>query len=360
MTAERTGDHRNISLQALRGIAACAVVVHHAAGFTSLRAGAPWLAQLFGGQLGFYGVLVFFVLSGYLMEGAVRRYDAKTFALHRFARLYPTYWVICAVFFLVQSFRMGAWESIPWNALTLLPLGDVARPLAVEWTLVYEVFFYFVCALLCFWRRVYLVFNLVWLAIVATAVLKYSQSGQLTIDHVPFNAWNVAFICGGLAGRVNRSIKSSDGSLLCLAGIALLLLGQLVDAVANLFLLAPGTACLLLALVRSESRLTRSPGLVLRALFLLGECSYGLYLAHCLAIQIALQYVSPARLMNPISVFVGMIGVGLTVGLLAGGMDVILYRRLKSWIDRRIRSPVSVPTITALQQDAESGVKANA
>jgi peptidoglycan/LPS O-acetylase OafA/YrhL len=337
----RTGsDHRNISLQALRGLAACSVMVYHAAYFTTLRTGAAWLDQVFSGKLGFYGVLVFFVLSGYLMEGAIRRYDARTFALHRFVRIYPTYWLLCAGFFAVQAVRTGALAPIPWKALNLLPLGEMSRPLAVEWTLLYEVFFYFICTLLCVWPRALLPGFLIWLGIVAIAVFGFGQfgtTGQPTFVQIPFSAWNVAFICGALAGQLQRSSANLNPAWLLLGGIALILLGQLAAPVVDFFLLAPGTACIVLALVLPQPSEAKPPGLVKRALFVVGECSYGLYLSHSLGIQIAMQYVPASRWSQPISIFVGMLGVGLTLGLITGSMDILLYRTLKRWIDTHLR-----------------------
>jgi peptidoglycan/LPS O-acetylase OafA/YrhL len=99
---------RSMPLQALRGLAAVSVAIYHAAHFTAQRTGAAWLEQVFSGRLGLYGVLAFFVLSGYLMEAAVRRYDAGSFLLHRFLRLYPTYWLIFLGYFLLQG---GGWGS---------------------------------------------------------------------------------------------------------------------------------------------------------------------------------------------------------------------------------------------------------
>jgi len=343
VTRNPGGANRDISLQALRGIAACCVLVYHAAHFTGIRTGAPWLEELFISRFGFYGVLVFFVLSGFLMESAIRRYDAKTFALHRFARLYPTYWLIFAGFFLAQSVRAGAWGEIPWKALTLLPLGEMPRPLGVEWTLLYEVFFYMVCTLLCIWRRAYLPVMVVWLFVVAIAVFFYRQFGttmQPTFAEIPFSAMNVAFICGGLAGHLNRRVTTLDPGGLWLGGLALVLLAKLVVSGADMFLTAPGLACMILALVRGHRADTRPPGLPMRALFLLGECSYGIYLAHLLGLQAALLHVPADRLSQPGSLFVGIIGAGLAVGLLAGVVDVMLYRRLKSWIDRGARQRV--------------------
>ena len=327
-----------MSLQALRGVAASAVMIYHAAHFTALKTGAAWLELVFSGRLGFYGVLVFFVLSGFLMEGAVRRYDAKTFLMHRFARLYPTYWLLFLGLFLVQSIRLHAWETIPWAALTLLPLGEMARPLHVEWTLLYEVFFYAVCAALCLWRRVNLIVLLLWLGVVAYAVFERNQFGtamQPTLIQIPFSAWNVGFICGSLAGFANRSFRSIEPGTLWLCGLALILLGELANPGAQLFLAGPGVACIVVALVRTPRDESERVGLGMRILFLLGEYSYGLYLAHSLSIQIVLQYVPEPRLAEPVAVFAGMIGVGLAVGIVAGSIDVRLYRFLKSRIDAR-------------------------
>jgi exopolysaccharide production protein ExoZ len=334
------GANRDISLQALRGIAACCVLVYHAAHFTAIRTGAPWLEELFISRFGFYGVLVFFVLSGFLMESAIRRYDAKTFALHRFARLYPTYWLICACFFLAKSVRAGAWVEIPWKTLTLLPLGEMSRPLGVEWTLLYEVFFYMVCTLLCVWRRAHLPVMVVWLFVVAIAVFFYRQFGttmQPTFAEIPFSAMNVAFICGGLAGHLNRRLTTLDPGALWLGGLALIMLAKLAATGPDMFLTAPGITCVILALVRGHRADARPPGVFMRALFLLGECSYGIYLAHVLTVQVVLQYVPADGWSLPGAVFVGVTFAGLTVGLLAGGVDVMLYRSLKAWIDRRVR-----------------------
>ena len=328
------GGSRNISLQALRGAAACSVMIYHASHFTTQKTGALWLEEAFSSRLGLYGVLVFFVLSGFLMEGAVRRYDATTFVLHRFVRLYPTYWVLFFLFFLIQSFRIGTWDVVPWKALTLLPLGEMFRPLHAEWTLLYEVFFYAICAVACVWKRVYPPVLLVWLTIVAVAFFAFGQYGtsmQPTLLQIPFSVWNVGFICGSLGGIRNRSKWRSDPALLWLAGVSLVLLGELAMPGTKLFLAGPGFTCIVVALVRAP-RMTE-PGIGMRVMFLLGEYSYGLYLAHALSIQLVLVYLPASLWSQPVAVFAGMIGVGLGVGILAGSIDVALYGVLKNRID---------------------------
>ncbi len=93
---------------------------------------------------------------------------------------------------------------------------------------------------------------------------------------------------------------------------------------------------MLLALVRAP-RSDRPPGLATQSMFLVGECSYGLYLVHPMAIQIALQYVPASLIAQPVPLFAAMLGVALSAGLITGTLDVMLYRGLKTRVDRLVR-----------------------
>lgn len=348
-TSARESNSRNMGLQALRGLAAGSVVIYHAAHYTNARLNAPWLEDIFNGNFGYYGVLVFFVLSGFLMESSVRRYDARTFLLHRIARLYPTYWAIYLCVFLAQAIRLHSFESIPWESLSLLPLGPRNVPLGVEWTMVYEVFFYALCTLLCFRRRWFPWVALIWLAIVLVAVFQYAQYGtemQPTIWQIPFSLWNVGFICGALAGVANRLRRLPSTEQLWLIGLALILVGFAAGVAYRMFFAGPGIACIVIALSRKPASDATNPSRSLRTLSLLGEYSYGMYLAHVMSIGIVLQFIPVSA--DPLHIYVAMLGVGLTTGIAAGMLDVALYRRLKTWIDSRFASADrAVPNVTA-------------
>lgn len=140
--------HRIVELDALRGIAAILVVLYH---FT---AG-------FGGEFGWklsqplitfksaqIGVAIFFVISGFVILMTLERcVTAKDFAVSRFARLYPTFWV-CA---LMTAALIGVSGFNPFhlnlagfvgtlsmaNGLTSLPYIDPSY-----WTLTRELTFY--------------------------------------------------------------------------------------------------------------------------------------------------------------------------------------------------------------------------
>lgn len=93
------------SLQAARAIAALCVVLYHASVYLEkIRGVADMHAIAGGGRLGTYGVITFFVISGYLMADLVKRYESTAFLVHRLVRIYPIYWLCVAgstIFFAV-------------------------------------------------------------------------------------------------------------------------------------------------------------------------------------------------------------------------------------------------------------------
>lgn len=101
---------RIIGLDGLRGIACIGVLVLHVSSHYS-----PTVTQTFKIGIGGQGLIVFFALSGFLLylpyvnaiakdRDALKLPDTKTFALHRFLRVFPGYLAI----FLICSFLLRA------------------------------------------------------------------------------------------------------------------------------------------------------------------------------------------------------------------------------------------------------------
>ena len=93
-------------IEALRGVAAMAVVVHHSWALSKdpadLRGPQLPLHQFVAG-LGLWGVLLFFMLSGYLLSDTfwrAERADLRVYAVRRFFRIAPAYYVNVAILFL--------------------------------------------------------------------------------------------------------------------------------------------------------------------------------------------------------------------------------------------------------------------
>jgi peptidoglycan/LPS O-acetylase OafA/YrhL len=140
------------NVQALRGAACLLVVVYHAAGaeagyglgFNPLRP-VRWV--------GFAGVDLFFVLSGFIIAATARADLGRPARLPRFLfrrawRIYPPYWAALAVGVGVYAalspdsvFRPG-WAGELAEAVALVPQHGVCRFLPVSWTLGYELAFY--------------------------------------------------------------------------------------------------------------------------------------------------------------------------------------------------------------------------
>lgn len=157
---------RYVLIDALRGVAACAVMLYHFTG-GDLR---PGLTRLFGEAVlralheGWLGVQVFFVLSGFVIANTIGDRlltpgDAVRFALRRQVRLDPPYWVSLGLAVFVPwltralGYRGRPPPSLKVIGAHLLYLQELLRLPTLQpvyWTLAIEVQFYMVfVAALC-------------------------------------------------------------------------------------------------------------------------------------------------------------------------------------------------------------------
>ncbi|MFG1750628.1 acyltransferase family protein [Streptosporangium sandarakinum] len=130
-------------LDALRGLAAVAVLLEHLL---------PWFMPAlrpYWFNLGMYGVLVFFLVSGYIIPVSLEgRGDVRAFWIGRGFRLYPVY-LLVAVIVLVMAVWLPVREQVPRDLagvlghatmlLDVLHMGGLADTM---WTLSYEMVFY--------------------------------------------------------------------------------------------------------------------------------------------------------------------------------------------------------------------------
>jgi peptidoglycan/LPS O-acetylase OafA/YrhL len=147
---ERPSSARLAWLDLLRGIAAMVVALHHATYYYTPR----WRAGLVDWfDPGLYGVLVFFLVSGYIIPASLERHgQVRRFWVGRLLRIYPLLTTACAITLLpyvlgVRGLRAGLEGYRPATAVLahLTMLQDVlAVPnvINVLWTLSYEMLFY--------------------------------------------------------------------------------------------------------------------------------------------------------------------------------------------------------------------------
>ena len=142
-------------VDSLRGLAALGVAVMHI--YVRLRNyypnvsafqenSLPGLFILDFTNLGKICVVVFFLISGYVIPYSLFNKDLNQFAISRFFRLYPAYWASIIVSILVLGFPPLL--QLLTNFTMLQKFVGQADIIGVFWTLQIELIFYFICSLL--------------------------------------------------------------------------------------------------------------------------------------------------------------------------------------------------------------------
>ena len=326
------------SLEALRGIAALIVLLHHALGMVQNPRyyGTPLLGDVFSvGQL---GVDIFFVLSGFMMVYTNPGDHQSPFRLarylfHRLSRIYPLYWVVCAVYvpalFLIPGTGPAHLER-SWgetiSGLLLLPWKHDPQ-LGVAWTLRFEVMFYLF--FLPFLVRRWLGWGF-WAFLAAMALWNMARP---LFPGSPWLEQAVSFrLLEFLAGVVTCSLLdagSGEGrgcGWLVAAGLGIILTmvaAELRMGAESLPWRGLGYACgaslLLAGLVRAE----RAGSLAVPApLVTLGICSYAVYLVHFPAQQVLMKVMLKVTGPSPGLVVVHGVALAVAALSLASGLAV--------------------------------------
>lgn len=159
-------DRRRLEgLQALRGVASNFVILCHIGAIDQKYTGGNLPERL---DLGSAGVDLFFVLSGFIMVAvAGRNVSPLEFVFRRAVRIYPVYWVVAIAVLALGAAAGRSVDVMPlWEPLLLIPT-DADQIIAVAWTLVHEVYFYAVFALMLLVRAAVVPALLLWSGIVA-------------------------------------------------------------------------------------------------------------------------------------------------------------------------------------------------
>jgi peptidoglycan/LPS O-acetylase OafA/YrhL len=295
MTTDRSG--HIIELQSLRGVAAVAVMIGHALDY---YASPTWFRHLAWVANGRGAVVVFFVLSGYVLTRALRntpldRAGVLRFYVQRAFRIYPAIWAASAVglwYLAVLHWRIpvpgisdGVARQFRADRMDALHIaaslaGMLAFILPQLWSIFVEIIGSVampgIAALTRRGRR--------WtLGLLAAVVLASYAIGQHTYYYV--GLYFMDFVVGAAlvapGEAVVRRLRAAPARLLVAVGLAALALTQFLpgdyyDPSAHLVesALAAGIIALL---VFARQRVAV---LASRALVFLGDVSYSLYLLH--------------------------------------------------------------------------------
>jgi peptidoglycan/LPS O-acetylase OafA/YrhL len=234
MSAVNPAKVRIGELDALRGLAAVAVMVFHFTGHYGKDVG-HLDRPLFELSMGNYGVQLFFMISGFVIFMTLEKTrTAMDFIVSRFSRLYPAYWAALAISILFV-YTIG----IPSQRL---PLADLAANLTMiqallhfrhldgsYWTLQIELLFY---AQMLFWFMFGQLHRVPWIIagwlVVCVAYYLIQESGThvswtlgqlLILEHIPFFGLGILFYRlhkGGSSQLLNHGMIAA-----CIAAIAI-------------------------------------------------------------------------------------------------------------------------------------------
>lgn len=140
----------------MRAIAALCVAVLHISQKLETTAGSgQWLLQFADfWQLGAFGVSLFFIVSGFVIPASLdhrqdRAEGIRKFAIRRFFRLYPAYWLSLPVALWAVWWLQGRaidWTTVAVNITLFQRVLGFDNIVNFYWTLSYELIFYVVCA----------------------------------------------------------------------------------------------------------------------------------------------------------------------------------------------------------------------
>jgi exopolysaccharide production protein ExoZ len=273
------------NLQGLRAYAALSVALFH---FSLVPASAmPW-------HYGSFGVDLFFVLSGFIIAYSADR-NSRNFLAHRLIRVLPTYWVTTTIGAAICALGMPFIAVLGWYGQSLFFLtSPEGRPPInfVGWTLVYELAFYLLYALVLMMnRKAAPILAIVLLAIVAFALplVPMPHSGAAMV----LRPWPllIEFVYGLTIFLITKSFRTEgaarrySGLVLAAIGIGLLyyfdplLLGKegIEAQFHRVVMFGLPAALTVFGLVMAEKA---GASLKNRFVLALGASSYAIYLIH--------------------------------------------------------------------------------
>ncbi len=145
-------------VQGLRAAAALLVVWTHSIGAAGSSSSSRQADFFHLAGFGACGLDIFFVISGFIVSLVAARaaeksqHSAGKFLSRRFTRIFPLYWILTIV--VIAESQLGrhpiAWHSVSWLATAgLFPSWSypAASPiLSLGWSLIFEMYFYYVLA----------------------------------------------------------------------------------------------------------------------------------------------------------------------------------------------------------------------
>ncbi|BBT50818.1 TPA: acyltransferase family protein [Acinetobacter baumannii] len=309
------------SIQYLRGLAALAVVLHHASGAI--------LVHYAVNQKDFYswgagGVDLFFIISGFIMMYITfgKEVNVRDFLYKRVIRIYPIFYVyatIALLIFLISPESINRSASLPTKILPsylLIPYTEFVNLVQVAWTLVYEVHFYFLFAIsLLLINKYRYIFTGIFLSIFSISSLLNYESFYLKYISDPII---LEFLLGMiLYFLVNKKITIDLMFLLFAFFTAFLILrinGGLPERV--IYYGFPSFILMYLILkLEYKKFFLNKDNIFSKVLLKLGDSSYSLYLSHSFVLGAGVIILNKIHLINnnTVQVLIIILSIGAVI-----------------------------------------------
>ena len=269
------------SIQCLRGIAATLVLLFHIGNLGFLS------------KYGFYGVDIFFVISGYLMAKiSEREITPFKFMLDRAIRIIPLYWIVTFLICLL-SFVPGLFKNFTFDMVELLKSlffipyqnnqGEFWPLIIPGWTLNYEMFFYVIFAICLNFNRSLLITIAM---LVILAFIGLFPFGQIGVLKFYTNSIVLEFAMGIFAYWLLSKINNAKYVPIFIATSILIFATLFLTKISDeyrAFTAGIAATFLLIGAVLSETYESNIKYPVV--LKLIGDWSYSIYLLHGFVIK---------------------------------------------------------------------------
>lgn len=326
--------NRLATIQGLRAIAAAGVLFFH--------------IHLIG--IGYFGVDVFFIISGFIVCYVATRQPDHFFA-KRLIRIVPLYWVataaVAALAITFPSLLQSTEASTTTFVKSLLfipyerPTGLIQPILFLGWTLNYEMFFYvmFAISLAVSPKRAPLLCSLI---LIGLCLL-----GRIATLPLPWSFWFnpriLEFVLGMAAFHIyaRKPVWLKSVPALLAVGIAVVaVIGMSFQTTLgskeyDVAVCAPLSLLVVLAALSLEERLW-VPSVVV----LIGDASYSLYLLHPYVVGVVEKTVDPMTTASVKAIVAAIITIALSIAVAVISFWV-LEKPTNIWLRRFLKRPVA-------------------
>jgi peptidoglycan/LPS O-acetylase OafA/YrhL len=291
-------------LQVLRAIAAIAVLLFHA---RPILPNWPILQKPF--SQGFFGVDIFFCLSGYVICATCERKNpdlpnGMKFIAERLSRIYLGYWPIMFLAWVLAWFGIRPIDNIvekSIQSILLLSVNMSNHWLEVAWSLAYEIRFYIAISILYFILKLKISFtNILFISMpfLLYGLYFYTFRFNQVVGGVwplrePLSAFYLEFCFGVYIYKLNQSRELNLNQVLYFGVLASLLISVASFNIflANFELLRAGTYGIAAMLILAIFLAIQNSGWRANKIFVaIGDSSYSLYLLHPLLLTVVFRF----------------------------------------------------------------------